>query len=132
MMAAKDAWSKSYSFFVGKGPAAKEALDFLITLKDNLKFTTHVKFIEWIVNFINSPQNEESRKFTTASNSNKTTVSRPTNLPRSNSVVIVKKKSVEDVIVPPSPALAGLFTPPLLHLHIIIIIIPIPPVRLVF
>ena len=113
-MAAKDVLSRKHSFYIGKGPDAKETLDSFNRLKDSLKFRTNQLFIEWVFQTIKSSQNEETRKIVTARNSSKETVSKPTNLARqvSTEVVIVKDKSAESIISSPPPALAGLFTPP--------------------
>ena len=102
-----------YNFYVGKGLNAEETLDSFNRLKDILKFRTNQLFIEWVVQTINSSQNEETRKIVTARNSSsKETVSKPTNLARrvSTELIIVKDKSAESIISLPRPALAGLFT----------------------
>ena len=114
-MAAKDVWSRRHNFYVGKGLDAKETLDSFNRLKDILKFRTNQLFIDWIVQTINSSQNEVTRKIVTARNSSsQETVFKPTNFARqvSTEIIIVKDKSAESIISSSRLALAGLFTPP--------------------
>ena len=80
VMAAKDVCSKKYNLYVGNGPDAKEVLDSLTRLRESLKFDTNQKFMEWVVQTISSPQNEEPRNLTiiNAKNSSHETVATPT------------------------------------------------------
>ena len=76
----KDVCSKKYNLYVGKGPDTKEVLDSLTRLRESLKFDTNQKFMEWVVQTISSPQNEEPRNLTiiNAKNSSHETVATPT------------------------------------------------------
>ena len=62
MIELKVVWSRKQNFYFGKGLNAKETLDSFNRLKDILKFRTNQLFIEWVVQTINSSQNEETRR----------------------------------------------------------------------